>query len=89
MSLKNLNEPLDAARQMILNDAVKDAMFRVLYELPRANDMSLVRRIITEHVSEGLELGERDRERLSKAAVSHVRAALQLKESTNRVIYGD
>ena len=75
MSLVNLNESLDAARQMILDDAVKDAMFRVLHELPRANDMSLVRRSITEHVSEGLDLGERDRERLSKAAVSHVRGA--------------
>jgi hypothetical protein len=89
MSTASLDQSLDPAAQILLDNATQDAMSLILVELPQATDMSLVRRIISERIAENIALGERDRWRLSKGAVSQVRQALQVKESTSRLIYGD
>ena len=71
--------------QSVFDDAVNNAIVLVNRELPRATDMSLVRRIISDRVSENMRLGEHDRSRLAKAAIAHVRQELQVKASKERI----
>lgn len=82
------SKALDPSSQIIFDNVAKDAIAVVQVELPEAADMSLVLRVISERIAESLVLGERDRHRLCRGAVAHVRQTLQVKESVSRIIFG-